>query len=325
VKVLCIAVWLLPLALAAAPAASEEPAAPAAPARHTIGSIPVTLDVPEGFQASDDFEGIGRAEDMTSVMATALGVPVTIAAEAFSASELAKRGIELIGSSPARIRDGREGTRFDATQRIGGMSFRKWFLLVGDDTRSLLLTATTPSESEAQYADTLVRVLESASSAAGPAQPKALSFQVKEVAPLRIVRSGDDSLVLSEPAAPSGHVVPLVSVGASRGQVQLADLAGFARARLEETVSIDQIELESQAPRRLAALDAHAIAAKARDTESGRAVEVRQILASDGARYYLVQGIFDAEDAARLDPVFEALAESFALRAAPAVTSPTSH
>ena len=43
-------------------------------------------------------------------------------------------------------------------------------------------------------------------------------------------------------------------------------------------------------------------------------MRVRQILATDGARYFLVQGIFDADDATRLGPAFEGVATSFKLR-----------
>jgi len=108
-------------------------------------------------------------------------------------------------------------------------------------------------------------------------------------------------------------VVPLVAVGVSRALVEIASLTDFARERLRQTTSLDQIAIESQAPRRLAALDGQEIAAAALDNESGRKVSVRQIVASDGNRYYLVQGIFDAEDAARLAPAFEAVAASFEL------------
>lgn len=303
----------------AAPEAAPQPATPAVSAaaelRSSITGTGVSLLVPAGFEASQDFPGIGRSEDLSSVMVTELDVPVAIAAEAFSAPALARRGIEVQESAPALL-DGREATLIEATQRIGGMTFRKWFLLLGNDTRSVLLTATTPTELEAQHHDALFRALASARwDEATPAAP-VLSFEVKEAAPLRIVRSGNDSIVLSDPEVVKGHVTPLVAVGASRAHVDANDLPGFARARLEETVSIHEIAVESEGPRSLGPLPGNQIAATARDTESGRAVRVQQILASDGARYYLVQGIFDAEDAVRLAPAFEAVASSFALRGA---------
>jgi hypothetical protein len=185
----------------------------------------------------------------------------------------------------------------------------------------VLLTATTPVELEAERRDVLFEVLASARLAAQRAEPAELPFRVDEAPPLRIVRSGRDSIVLSDPAPVNGRVAPLLVVGASRAPVDTDDLAGFARARLEETAQIDDVAVDSEAPRALGALPGLELAARARDAESRRAVRVHQILAVEGTRYYLVQGIFDAEDDARLAPAFEAVAASFALREAPAATA----
>lgn len=304
-------------------AREASPAPAASETRQAIRGTGVSLVVPAGFRASVDFPGIGRPEDLSSVMVTTLDVPLSIAADAFTAKALAQRAMELVSTTPVVV-DGRQAARIEATQRIGSMSFRKWFVLLGNETRSVLLTATTPSDLEAQHRDALVGVLESArwDEASRPAgAAPALSFRVIEVPPLRIVRSAEDSIVLSEPEAAKGRVAPVVAVGASRARVEVGDLAVFAKARLQETVSIDEIAVESEKARPLGSLEGHQIDARARDTQSGRAVRVHQILASDGARYYLVQGIFDAEDDARLAPSFEALAASFALRPAAAATA----
>jgi len=305
-----VLVWL-----AAAPSVAQE----AAEARQAIGHTGVSLLVPTGFKSSEDFPGIGRAEDLSSVMVTELDVPQSAAAEAFTQPALERRGIAVASTRPITV-DGRETSLIEATQKIGSMTFRKWFVLLGSDTRSVLLTATTPVEYEGQHREALVHVLESArwSEASGPAPAVALSFQVKEVPPLRIVRSGNDSIVLSDPEVVKGHVAPLVTVGASQARVDASDLAAFAKSRLEETTSLHEISVEEQGPRALGSLQGYQITAKAKDTESGRPVRVRQILASDGSRYFLVQGIFDADDATRLGPAFEGVATSFKLRDASA-------
>jgi hypothetical protein len=310
-------------AKAPAPSAASAPA-PAAEALHPVAGTDVSLAVPAGFNASTDFPGIGRAADLSSVMVTALDVPLAIASDAFSPDAMARRDIAVESTTPLVV-DGRQTTLITATQKIGSMAFRKWFVLLGNDTRSVLLTATTPVKLEAQHRDALLHVLESArwTEAGKPAAaPAALSFQVKEAAPLRIVRSGADSIVLSDPQAVKGHVPPLVAVGVSQAHVDVGDLPTFAKTRLDETVSIHDIAVETQGPRTLGSLEGYEIAATAVDAESQRPVRVQQILASDGARYYLVQGIFDAEDAKQLAPAFEAVASSFALRNSSATSPP---
>lgn len=313
-----------PPAASPPPPAEAKPPSAAAETPQPIAGTGVSLAVPAGFRTSTDFLGIGRAQDLSSVMVTELDVPLAIATDAFSPEAMARRDIEVASTTPIVV-DGRQASLITATQKIGTMRFRKWFVLLGNDTRSVLLTATTPAELEAKHRDALVHVLESArwseSGDAAAAAP-ALSFQVKESAPLRIVRSAGDSVVLSDPQAVKGHVPPLVAVGASRASVDVGDLATFAKSRLDETVSIHEIAIESQGPRALGTLAGYEIAAKAKDAESNRPVQVQQILASDGARYYLVQGIFDAEDAARFAPAFEAVAASFALRNSSATPEP---
>jgi hypothetical protein len=309
---------------AAAGASLAQQASPppqAAEHRQSIGGTGISLDVPDGFRTSEDFPGIGRAEDLSSVLVTELDVPLSIAADAFTEPALHQRGIDLVSTTPVDV-DGRKANLVVATQHIGAMTFRKWFLLLGNQTRSVLLTATTPTEFEERHRDALVHTLESARWNEASRPEPALSFRVKESPPLRVVRSGNDSIVLSEPDVAKGHVAPVVTVGGSQARVDVGDLAAFARTRLEETASIHKISVESQEPRALGPLQGQEIAATALDTESGRSVRVQQILATDGARYYLVQGIFDAEDAARLVPAFEALARSFELATAPGARAP---
>jgi hypothetical protein len=310
--------WLAALAFCGAVHAEETAPAAAPPERQAIPGTHVSLEVPAGFHVAREFAGIGRAADFTSVMVTELAVPRAIALESLSEESLTRSGLQRLGGSDVKV-DGQPAARVDAVQKIGSKSFRKWFLLLGDETHSVLLTATAPDELKQQHEAALVAVLESArweEAGAPPASSAApeLRFSVKEAAPLRIVRSADDSLVLSEAQAQKGHVTPVVTAGASRAQVAIDDLAAFARSRLEQTPSVFEVQIRSQAARPLGKLAGHEIRADAKDAESGRAVRVHQVLAEDGGRYYLVQGIFDAADDARLSPAFDAVAASFELR-----------
>jgi hypothetical protein len=309
--------WLAAAALCGAVHAEETTPAAAPPQREAIPGTHVSIEVPAGFHVAREFAGIGRAEDFTSVMVTELAVPRAIALESLSQESLTRSGLERLGSSDLQV-GGKAATRVDALQKIGSKSFRKWFLLLGDETHSVLLTATAPDELRQQHESALVAVLESTrweeSGAPAAAAAPELHFSVREAAPLRIVRSANDSLVLSESQAQKGHVAPVVTAGASRARVAIDDLAAFARTRLEQTPSVHEIQIRSQSARPLGKLAGHEIRADAKDAESGRAVRVHQVLAEDGGRYYLVQGIFDAEDDARLSPAFEAVAASFELR-----------
>lgn len=313
-----LAAALLALCLPVASAGSDDgrpphpPAAAGEPVR--IPGTHVSLRVPEGFSLSEDFPGIGRGDDLTSILVSRIDAPLARSREDFTAEALAGEGVRLRRADPVRV-DGRDGLLMHATQHAGGLTFRKWILLLGDERRSVLLTATAPLDLESVHQRALVETLRTAtwSPEEAPADT-ALPFRLREVPPLRIVDSEDDALVLTDPdhdAATS--VPPLVLVGASTSHVRIGDLAAFSRRRLGQTVSIEEIEVGDERPRTLDGLPGHEIRAVARDTATGRAVSVTQVLATDGRRYFLVQGIADAEDAAGLAPVLDALIESFEL------------
>lgn len=293
--------------LAAAPAAAELAA---------IRGTRVRLEVPEGFRVSRDFPGLGRDEDLTSVLVTELPLPLESASASFSEEALAERGVTLHRSVAVEV-DRHRGTLLHATQRSAGTTFRKWLLLLGEGSSSVLITATTPLDLEAVHGEALVSVLRTARwDPAEPAAPGAgLRFRVRGAPPFEVVTTAPNAVVLGAPgqAAPDGELPPLISVGSSLGRVQIADLREFARQRLQETATLDHIEVRAERDTELAGLAARELTADARDVATGGGVRVTQILASDGERYFLVQGIFDARSAPRYGDAFARVVASFAL------------
>jgi hypothetical protein len=307
--------WHLVVVLLLCAGAAAAGDADAAQVLTPIRGTGVRLAVPEGFEIARDFPGIGRDEDLTSLLVTELSVPIDVSRQSFDVESLARRGIRADRIVAVRV-DGRDGLLAHASQRAAGLVFRKWILLLGDDTRSVMLTATTPLDLEARYQRDLVETLRSArwtpSRDADSGGGSELPFRVDPVGPLRIVKSSANAVVLSEPgAAADGSPPPIVTVGASSAQVQIRDLGDFARRRLAESASIDSIELESERSRELDGMPGHEIRARARDIQSQRPVAVTQLLATDGAHYYLVQGIVDAEAGGDFAPLLDRLIASF--------------
>ena len=241
-------------------------AADAAPV--TVPGTRVRLELPEGFTLAREFPGIGLDEDTTSVLVTELAVPVDAARETLSPDALEARGVRLHKSALVRV-SGRDGLLVHASQRVGTVAYRKWFLLLGDGSGSVLVTATTPRALEAKHQAALVAVLKSvewrpAESLAGRSE---LPFVVDEPAPLRVVTTAANAVVLADPtrATPADRVAPLVSVGASLSRVDLSDLPGFARQRLDETPTLEEISPTDARARELAELPGHEIRATAND------------------------------------------------------------
>jgi hypothetical protein len=276
----------------------------------------IALVVPPGFHVAREFPGIGRDEDLTSVLVTELPVPLEISLPTFSPEALAERGIRYHRSGSVEV-SGRRATLVHASQNVAGMEFRKWMLVIGDETETVMVVATTPIELEATHQAALVETLASVRWTPGPREaPTALPFSIRPPDPLRIVTSARNALVLSDPAYDGSgeRLPPVVSVGYSVALVQIRDLAAFARQRLEETASISEIEILEESPRRLDGMPAHAIEADAHDASTDREVRVRQVLATDGARFYLIQGIAERREAEPFAGLFDAVVTSFARR-----------
>ncbi len=278
-----------------------------------IPNTQVSLPLPQGFRVAPDFPGIGLDEDLTSVLVTELPVPYAVSKQRFDAEALARGGVVLRRSDTIEI-DGHEGLLLHATQSAAGLEFRKWLVVFGDDTESVLLAATTPLDQEARHQQALIETLQGARWRRNEARVRELPFRVAEVAPFEVVSSASNAIVLADPhfAAKAPDVVPgLVTVGVSQSTVQIGTLAGFARHRLEETTSIREVEITAEADVSLDGMPARRIEATAIDLEKERPVRVLQILATDGSRYFLVQGIADASRAEIFEPRFDRVSAGF--------------
>jgi hypothetical protein len=299
-----VRIWPLLLAVLLASAAH-------AVERVDIPGTDISLPLPEGFALAPDFPGIGNDEDLTSVLVTELPVPFAISKQRFDADALARGGVKLRRADSIEV-DGHEGLLLHATQTAAGLEFRKWLVVFGDDTESILLAATTPLDQEAQHQGVLVETLRGAQWRRASDAAKLLPFRIGEVEPFEVVSSASNAVVLADPHFHPPDTVPgHVTVGVSAATVQIGSLAGFSRHRLEETPSIKDVEITSESEAELDGMPAHRIEATAIDLEKDRLVQVLQLLATDGTHYFLVQGIADASRAAIFEPRFDRIGALF--------------
>lgn len=304
------------LAACLGPGAGAAEPRPAPEGRVHVPGTHVYLAVPEGFALAEDFPGIGRDVDVTSVLVTELPVPLGLARRSLEPDALEQRGVVLHASARVEV-DGREALLVHASQRAAGRAFRKWMLLLGDARGSVLVTATTPREYEERHQEALVDTLRSVvwrrDGASG--EPAELPFALRVPPPFEVVSRASNAVVLTDPERASGAgVAPLLSVGASLGRVAVGDLAEFAEQRLRESPGVEDVETRSEGARVLDGMPGHEIRARARDVESGREVRVVQLLAAREGRYYLIQAIAEPADSASILSAYEAVAGSFRLR-----------
>jgi hypothetical protein len=74
---------------------------------------------------------------------------------------------------------------------------------------------------------------------------------------------------------------------------------------------LSDTQIVSEGPEALGDMGGYEIVATAVDRDSGTAIDVYQVFASDGARYYLVQGLVGTDGADEFMPQFREVAASF--------------
>ncbi len=277
----------------------------------------VSLYVPPGFRVANDFPGIGRDADLTSVLVTELPLPLERTRESFTEKALAEQDITVHRAGPVEV-GGHVGVLLHVSQTAEGIPFRKWVLVLGDETSSVLVVATTPRELEALHQQALVETLSTLRWIPGAPPPidGALPFSVRVPAGLQVVASSPKALVLSEaePAESGERIAPLVSIGVSLAHVRIDDLPSFSRRRASETSGVEAVSIVSERPGTLGGLRSFEIVATARDVDRQRPLHLSQVVATDGDHYYLLQGLVEADEGEAFAETFRGLVESFELR-----------
>ena len=112
----------------------------------TFVSIPgsrVSLPRPEGFEDAEEFPGFLQRSTGASIMVTEVPGPFSKCSAGFIKSQLRARGMRLLkkklgtaGMFPAAL--------MNISQQAYGKKFLKWILVAGNETETVLITATFP-------------------------------------------------------------------------------------------------------------------------------------------------------------------------------------
>lgn len=293
------------------------PAAVAAQQTRVAGTR-VALQPPEGFTASQRFPGFELAAHGASIVVSEIPATYAELRAGFTREALATGGMKLIGMRDAVV-DGSAALLVHVSQSAGGVEFLKWMLLAPDGRESVLVVGAFPRTAPAAFGDAVRAAVLSTS--LKPADrvdaTEGLPFGVEPGARLKIARRMGNMLLLNRsgtmtPAAPGD---PLYVVGPSLSEVAIGDLQRFAEQRARQTAEISN--LHDLIGRRLQVdgLEAYEIVADASDLRSGEPLRFYQVIAPDGAGYFVFQGLVGSAGAAEYLDEFRRLTESFRRRA----------
>jgi hypothetical protein len=298
-------VLALLVAVAAPPAASAQPQA--------VPGMRVTLQPPEGFVPAERFTGFQRAEARASIMVVELAAPFTEMEARLTPEAFAEQGMRVRTSEALSV-DSMRGRLVAVTQEGGGETFEKWALMFGDDSVTVIITASYPQRSADSLSEPLKRaVLSARLTDVVPADLlEGLNFRIAEGRRLRIARRLGNTLLLNE----SGQLPnpspasPFLVVGASVSQADLGDLEAFARRRIMQTASFSQVSNVTGAPVSIDGTAGYELFADAVHTESSTPVKLYQVVVAEGSHYHLIQASAGVDHAADFIPEFQAIARS---------------
>lgn len=272
------------------------------------------MEPPAGFTASQRFPGFERATAQASIVVTEIPAPSAAMIKGMSKDALAAKGMEVLSSTPVKM-DGREAILLEIAQSASGVPFRKWMLVSGDATTSVLVVGTFPQSAAAELSAPMrAAVLSTRWSEAGASDPfDGLPFRVEAVSGLKLAGRVSNMLMFNESGAQQ-TVNPgdaLYVVGPSVGNPPAGGLREFAEARARQTTQVRDLKIVEGRDITVDGLPAYELLGEAADRRSGTPVRFYQVIAADPGGYYIMQGIAGTDRADVAVAQFRAMTNGF--------------
>ena len=279
-------------------------------------SIPgtrVMLIRPDGFTKTDRFLGFMQESTNASIMITEMDGPYAEVTAGFDGPQMQSRGMRLLQKEDLTV-DGWAGMLLRIEQDAHGITFAKWLLVFGDETQTVMITATYPKELEQELGTMLHDAVVSAKfDADRHVDPFAdLPFSIGAAQNLQFAkRMGNMLMCTSDGVMPiQTPQDPLFVVGYAVSDINVADQMKFAEERLVHTALISDAQTLKNEPITIDGLSGSEIEATARHSESGTPVLVYQVILFDGETYIIMQGRCGVGMQSKYLPAFKTLAKS---------------
>ncbi len=298
-KISCIRLQLTCFSLLALGAQAE-------PAR--IEGVDLYIDAPPGFTPATAFTGLQQIETFTSIEVREVASPFETVADGLSADRLVLEGATLLASEPFES-EGRAALLLHLEQEVSGIPFNKWHLVIGDELRSLVVTATYPAWTAEAMSGPLRQSLLGAKWLRTREEQlfRDLPFTLAETQDLKFVKRTNNMLVLadvSETGALTGRS-PSIVVGHLASEEELIDIKSIAHRQLAALNGIDITEILDEGETRIDGIRSYSINAKARMLATDSDVILEQVLAFQSFKYLLTQSVVEEALSARYAPQFD--------------------
>lgn len=279
-----------------------------------LPSVGIKVRKPVQFAEADSFDGFGIPQTNTTVMALSIPGPFSKVTEGFTREKLASRGWTLHSKQDVKI-NGAPAILIHFEQPAAGSVFLKWSLCLGDDKKTVMVTATFP-KSEKQALSDLMRaaVLSTQRIQVVAAEPGSnLPFSVVASSKLKAAPSISKSLAFTRdgampaksPKDPLFFVSPSLVTGIPK------DKKAYSELRLKKTAQVKEISIQSTEPIVVDGLEGFESIARALDSDSGEPLLIYQVMLFKEGAYFVLVGMVGAMQREEFLPEFQAMAKSF--------------
>ena len=224
--------------------------------------------------------------------------PYSEVSSGFTTAQMKTRGMNLQSKENIDI-DGLPSVLMNVTQSAYGIEFGKWIAVFGDDSKTIIITATFPKSREDELSGQLKStVLNTKLDQTPPPDTGAdLNFSIVPSDKLKITHGiGKTLLYTKDGVIPAKSVEDPVFIAApSFFEVPIPDKRQFAVQRLFQTATIKVHSLISNAPVTIDGLDGYESFAEAEHADSGTPLVLYQVVLFDEGSYILMQGLVGAK------------------------------
>lgn len=272
------------------------------------------LSPPDGFSASQRFPGFERAQSQASIVVTEIPAPSAEVMKGMTKESLAAKGMALLTSTPVKI-DEKSALLLELAQSAGGATYRKWMLVSGDASVSVMVVATFPEKAMAEWSAPMRAAVLSTTLAQGRSSDplEGLPFKVAAGNGLKLAGRMSNMLLFNESGARQGSNPreAMYVVGPSIGIPPTSELRVFAEQRARQTAQLRDLRIVTGKGITVDGLAAYELLADAVDRASGSPIRLYQVIAPDACGYYIMQGLVGQDRAESYLSRFRAMTQSF--------------
>ena len=258
----------------------------------------VGLEPPPGLRPAERFAGFENAAGASILL---IELPPTAYYEmerGLQGPELKRTGMTAVTRRRLTLKDG-PALLIRGRQTVQGKAFRKWVLLLGARPATAMVTVQAPAGSEKALPDKAVEAALLSVVVRTPADDerlRALPFRIADVAGLRVLGVlGGSAVALTE--GPEDEMKdaaqPLVIVASGLGPAPpAADRIFFARKAAEALSGVVELKLKGEPA---AEGDVVRLQATGKDADTGRALQVVQVIRFEADGYLRTVGVARAD------------------------------